>query len=98
MGGHRGIHEGSGGIGPHLFYRVLQQMHQDGDDIMLPYLVLALQRDAGPEREQLCGFTCVTGGEQSPGRPQGTPERLVLGLSLVVQAWPIGTRAPGELV
>lgn len=84
MGGHRGIHEGPRSIGLHLFHLVLQQVHQDGDDIMLPHLVLALQRDAGPEREQPCGLTCVRGGEQGPGPPQGTPERLVVGLSLVV--------------
>lgn len=83
---HRGIHEGPGGIGLHLLHLVLQQVHQDGDDVMLPHLVLALQRDARPEREQLCGFTFARGGEQGPGPPQGTPERLVLGLSLEVQA------------
>lgn len=91
LGGHRGIHEGPGSIGLHLLHLVLQQVHQDGDDIMLPHLVLALQRDAGPERGQLCGFAWQGGG-QGQGPPQGTPGGCVLGPSLVVWAWSRGAR------
>lgn len=40
--GHRGIHEGPSGVGLHLLHLVFQQVHQDGDDIILPHLFLAL--------------------------------------------------------
>lgn len=82
MGGDRSIHEDPRSIGLHLLHLVLQQVHQDGDDVMLPHLLLALQRDAGPERGQLCGFTWQRGGGRGLGPPHRTPEGLVLGPSL----------------
>lgn len=68
FGGHCDVHEGPSCTGLHLLFLVLQQVHQDGDDVMLPHLVLALQGNAGPERGQLGGCTWRKRGT---GPPQG---------------------------
>lgn len=73
--GHRGIHEGPSSIGLHLVHLVFQQVHQDGDDIILTHLLLALQRDARPERGQFGGFAWVEERSRTQDHPKGTPEK-----------------------
>lgn len=50
--GHCCMHQGPSRISLYLLLRVRQQIHQDRNDIVLPHLVLALQRDAKAERRR----------------------------------------------
>ena len=73
--GHCGVHERPRRVGLHLLVPVLQQVNQDGDDIMLPHLDLALQGDAVP------GTDCEHGHPGSrvtrrPGLPVLTAEGI----------------------